>query len=149
MGRNDINQIFFLFLIMAISSCVPQKLKNQVCFKQHCCDVEIVSNEADRERGLQFRKSMGANEGMLFVFPHEEQYAFWMKDTYIPLDIIWLDYAKRVVHVEENVPPCRIAPCPTYRPADNALYVLEVNAGYAKKIGLKAGDVAEFRLKSL
>ena len=86
---------------------------------------------------------------MLFVFPKEAKHAFWMKDTYISLDIIWLNYAKKVVHIEENVKPCKIAPCPTYHPSENALYTLEVNADYVRKIGLKVGDTMEFRLKNL
>jgi uncharacterized membrane protein (UPF0127 family) len=111
--------------------------------------VEVATTDETRMRGLQFRNSLSENQGMLFVFDHEDQYAFWMKDTLIPLDIIWLDYSKKVVYIEENAKPCKIAPCPSYRPSANALYVLEVNAGYAQKIGLKKGDALEFQLKNL
>ena len=74
-----------------------------------------------------------------------------MKNQYIPdqNDIIWLDFAKRVVHIEEHILPCQLAPCPSFRPSKDALYVLEINAGYVKKMGLKVGDVVEFRLKNL
>ena len=143
--------VVLVFFIMTISSCnrAPTKNRNQICFPGHCLDVEIATTEADRMRGLQFRASLGENQGMLFVFGYEDQHAFWMKDTLIPLDIIWLDYSKRVVHIEENVPPCKLALCPSYRPAGNALYVVEVNAGFVKKIGLVRGDSAEFRLENL
>src|SRR3972149_558873 len=72
------------FLTMVIPSCTSPEFKNKICFKQHCLDVEVVTTEVDRMRGLQFRKSMEENHGILFVFSQEGEYAFWMKDTYIP-----------------------------------------------------------------
>jgi len=146
--KNNSVRIFIVFILMLIPACKSSQPKNQVCFKQHCIDVEVVTNEEERIRGLQHRQSLGETEGMLFVFPQEAKHAFWMKETYIPLDIIWLDYAKRIVHIEENVKPCRIRPCPTYHPSENALYTLEVNAGYVEKMGWKVGDIAEFHLKA-
>ena len=116
---------------------------NQVCFHGRCLNVEVVQNETDRTRGLQHRKTLGENAGMLFVFSDIQKYSFWMKDTFIPLDMIWLDYAKRVVHVERNVPPCRQDPCPTYAPSAPALYVLETNPD---QFDVKRGDQLEFRL---
>ena len=70
-----------------------------------------------------------------------------MKDTLIPLDMIWMDSERRIVHIEHNVPPCAADPCPRYPPSGPALYVLEINAGFAAKLGLKVGDTMEFRLK--
>jgi len=103
----------------------------------------------DVQRGLQFRESLDKNKGMLFVFAESRRHAFWMKDTLIPLDIIWLDYARRVVYIAPNIPPCPQDPCPSYSPERDALYVLEINAGVAQQLGLKPGDLAEFRIKEI
>ena len=67
-----------------------------------------------------------------------------MKDTFIPLDIIWIDRNKRIVTVVSDVLPCEIEQCPVYAPDNDALYVLEVNAGVAIELGLKGGDQAVF-----
>ncbi len=118
--------------------------QDQVCFQNRCIDVEVVREKEEMRRGLQFRQSLGAHSGMLFVFPQSRRHAFWMKDTRIPLDMIWMDYTRRIVHIERDVPPCKEDPCPSYTPSQEALYVLEVNAGYTAVLGLKAGDQAEF-----
>ena len=122
---------------------------NQVCFGDKCVQVEVVRKEEELHRGLQFRTSLAPDSGMLFVFQKSWSYAFWMKDTLIPLDMIWLDDARRVVHIEHNVPPCTADPCPRYPPGHEALYVLEINAGYADQLGLKIGDIAEFALREV
>ena len=69
-----------------------------------------------------------------------------MKDTMIPLDIIWMDHSRRVVHIEKDVPPCVSDPCPRYVPKKEALYVLELNAGESERLGLQKGEFFEFRL---
>lgn len=84
---------------------------------------------------------------MLFVFSSATKHSFWMKDTLIPLDMIWMDYAHRVVDMRTQVPPCTSDPCPVYTPSANALYVLEINSGLSDTIGLKIGDEVDFRLK--
>ena len=80
-----------------------------------------------------FRAQMAPNEGMVFVFDATGHYPFWMKNTLIPLDIVWVDQQFRVVHVAASVPPCRADPCPTYppppSPKGDALYVVEVVSG--------------------
>ena len=124
-----------------------QSAINQVCFKKHCFDVEIVQNDAERMKGLQFRKSLSPNHGMLFIFPESKPHSFWMKDTLISLDMIWMDDTRRVVHIEHNVPPCQQDPCSGYSPQQDAMYVLEINAGEAQALGLKNGDRLDFRLK--
>lgn len=122
-------------------------LKNRICFKNHCFDVEVVDKEETRNRGLQFRESMPANHGMLFIFPDSGVRSFWMKDTKIPLDMIWIDYSHHIVYIESNVPPCQADPCPVYTPSGPAMYVLELNAGTVRKIGLQPGDTFEFQLQ--
>lgn len=82
---------------------------------------------------------------MLFLFPEKARHAFWMKNTLIPLDILWIDEARTVVHIERAVPPCQADPCPSYAPDRQALDVLELAAGEAAARGIEVGDVLELR----
>ncbi|OGC47369.1 hypothetical protein A2886_01970 [candidate division WWE3 bacterium RIFCSPHIGHO2_01_FULL_42_13] len=103
--------------------------------------VELADTVAKRAKGLMFRKGLGENEGMLFIFPSEGKHTFWMANTYIPLDIIWISADMKIVHIEENVQPCGVEGsamdklrnmCRTYGPSENAKYVLEVGGGWIK-----------------
>lgn len=105
--------------------------------------VEIADTEPVRERGLMFRDHLGPNEGMVFVFPASGFYPFWMKNTLIPLDMIWLDARGRVVSIAQSVPPCKADPCPSFPPAGNATYVVEVVSGFCREHGVKAGDTVK------
>jgi hypothetical protein len=103
--------------------------------------VEIVDTDATRQRGLMFRTNLAPNEGMVFVFPRVGSYPFWMKNTLIPLDMLWLDPQGRVVSIARSVPPCKADPCPSYPPDADALYVVELVAGFAIQHGVKVGDL--------
>lgn len=104
--------------------------------------VEIADTPDSRERGLMFRNNMPADAGMLFVFDDEEPRAFWMKNTYIPLDILYFDEGRRLVSAQLAVPPCGDQQrCPVYPSAGPAKYVLELNAGQSKDLSLKPGDI--------
>lgn len=101
--------------------------------------VEVAADDASRARGLMFRESMPLDHGMLFVFEHEQPLAFWMKNTRIPLDILYFDAGRRLVSVSADTPPCRTAYCPSYPSAGPARYVLELNAGKARELQLQPG----------
>ncbi len=120
---------------------------NYVCLRNHCIDVELAKTENEHAKGLQGRSTLGKDHGMLFIFTKPGAYTFWMKDTLIDLDIVWLDYARRVVYISPNTPSCKEEPCPTYTPDGRAVYVLEINSGYASQLGMKLGDTLEFRLR--
>ena len=107
---------------------------------------ELAVTDAERARGLMFRERILPDQGMLFVFEEEGIYPFWMKNTLIPLDILWLGRDRRIVHIAADVPPCEADPCPTYDPDIPASYVLELKAGEARARGLKPGDRLEFVL---
>jgi hypothetical protein len=102
--------------------------------------VEIADTWATRQQGLMFRKTLAANEGMIFVFDKPGYHAFWMKNTLIPLDMLWLDQGGRVVSLAGAVPPCQADPCPSYGGDAEAMYVVEVVAGFARQHGVKVGD---------
>ncbi len=87
---------------------------------------------------------MPADHGMLFVFPDSEIRTFWMKNTLIPLDMLFFDSNRRLVTLLHDVPPCKADPCPIYPSTAPARYVLELNAGTAAKLGVRIGDVLTF-----
>ena len=102
--------------------------------------VEIATTDAQRERGLMFRDQMPADHGMLFVHDREAPQAYWMKNTHIPLDILYFDDARRLVSQQRDVPPCSLGDaCPPYPSAAPARYVLELNAGQAEALHLQDG----------
>jgi uncharacterized protein len=102
--------------------------------------VEVATDDASRTRGLMFRDAMPGNHGMLFVFEREQPLAFWMKNTRIPLDILYFDSDLRLVSVAADTPPCVTPYCPAYPSARPARYVLELNAGLASELGVQPGD---------
>lgn len=99
----------------------------------------------ERSRGLMYREGLDSDKGMLFIFEKEGEYPFWMKNTLISLDIIWINENKEVVFISENAQPCSEEySCPSISPGKNAKYVLEINGGTSERIGLKIGDKANF-----
>jgi uncharacterized membrane protein (UPF0127 family) len=99
--------------------------------------VEVMRTDAQRERGLMFRRSLAADHGMLFAFATEEPVMMWMKNTYIPLDMIFMNKAGAVVSIIANTTPLSEHILSSGGPV---FAVVEVNAGTAAKIGLKVGD---------
>ena len=104
-------------------------------------EVELALDEDSRMRGLMFRDSLPERQGMLFVFPQQEPQAFWMRNTRIPLDILYFDDALRFVSVAAGAPPCTTPSCPSYPSSRPARFVLELNAGHARRLGVTPGDV--------
>lgn len=106
----------------------------------HRFSIEIAADDASRDHGLMDRTSMPADHGMLFVFDEPGMLTFWMKNTLIPLDMLFFDEDYRLINMHQRVPPCRQDPCPVYGSTKPAQYVLELNGGEASKIGVKPGD---------
>jgi uncharacterized membrane protein (UPF0127 family) len=102
--------------------------------------VEVADDDATRARGLMFRDSMAREHGMLFVFERAEPQAFWMRNTRIPLDILYFDSQRRLVSVAAGVPPCTTPQCPSYPSEGAAQFTLELNAGLARELGATRGD---------
>ena len=107
-------------------------------------NVEVANTNELRAQGLMYRDQLKPGAGMIFFFAEDDVYPFWMKNTLIPLDMIWIDSSRKVAHVKVNVPPCKIENCPSYDPGVPSRYVLEVAGGEAAKHGLKAGDQLRF-----
>jgi uncharacterized membrane protein (UPF0127 family) len=106
--------------------------------------VEIAASDATRQQGLMYRDRLPEDRGMIFLFTASGEYAFWMKNTLIPLDMIWIDEQNRVVHVTHDVPPCKADPCPSYPPNARARYVLELAAGVAARHHIVNGQTVRF-----
>jgi len=102
--------------------------------------VEVPDDQEEFMRGLMFRQHLPWNAGMLFAFNDEDPQTFWMKNTLIPLDMVFVDSDSKIVDIVENVPPCKQDECPTYSSKEPAQHVLEVNAGFVQDKGVKIGD---------
>ena len=108
---------------------------------------EIADTPQKRATGLMFRDHLKKNHGMLFVFSEPRAWSFWMKNTRIALDLIWLDGAKRVVHIERSVPICTRSDdaCPQYRPnSEDAMFVLEIAGGTVDGYKIEKGSKLQF-----
>jgi uncharacterized membrane protein (UPF0127 family) len=103
--------------------------------------VEVARTEPDRQRGLMFRQSLASGHGMLFIFEQPGPLKFWMKNTYIPLDMIFLDGARQVVFVEENAEPLTLGPRGPDTPTQ---FVIEVPGGWARTHGVETGIPVHF-----
>jgi uncharacterized membrane protein (UPF0127 family) len=107
---------------------------------------EVMVKDEDRAMGLMFRPSLPADRGLLFLFEDLDFHGIWMKNCRFPIDIVWLDEERRVVHLAEAVPPCKADPCPVYQPMKKAAYVVEINAGQARREKATLGSRLEFAL---
>lgn len=108
---------------------------------------EVMFHPTDLARGMMFRDSLAPDRGMLFIHRQPGHYAYWMYQTRIPLDIIWMDRGKRIVEISPNTPPCTSTSarqCPQYGGHEEAMYVLELAAGMAAKYGLGKGQEIQF-----
>ncbi len=109
---------------------------------------ELANTPQKRAEGLMYREHLADDRGMLFTFSQAETWVFWMKNTKIPLDLIWINEKKQIIHMEPRVPICTRTDdsCPQYRPNEGALYVLELAAGRAEELKLQRGSKLQFRL---
>ena len=107
--------------------------------------VEVADDDDERAMGLMFREEMPEGAGMIFIHERQEPQAYWMKNTKIPLDILYFDESRKLVSQQRDVPPCSAGnQCPPYPSNAPARYVLELNAGQAAKLKLNDGAVLTF-----
>ena len=127
-------------------SFLPSFNNSKVTIKEQTFDVELAKDDKKKQVGLSNRKSLDTKKGMLFIFEQKGKYSFWMKDTQIPLDIIYIDDNK-IVHIVRNAPPQKGSngQLPIYTPPLNANFVLEINGGLSDKYDFKSGDTVSFK----
>jgi uncharacterized membrane protein (UPF0127 family) len=133
-------------LAVAVLASVPSACAGEgpsVELGGHRYTVEIAADDAARARGLMDRTELAPGHGMLFVFEDDAPRVFWMKNTKIPLDMLFFDADRRLVSVQHDVPPCTADPCPGYSSGAPARYVLELNAGQARTRGVAPGDAMQ------
>jgi uncharacterized protein len=106
--------------------------------------VELARSPEEQAQGLMFRESLPEKTGMLFLFSDNGVHRFWMKNTMIPLDMVWMDGAGRVLFVSADTPPCKADPCPSYGPEAPAASVLEIAGGKAAREKIVVGAVLKF-----
>ena len=127
-------KLILILLLVALTGC---NQRSQITINNKDIEVELAITQAERLQGLMFRESL--NGGMLFLFEEEKIYPFWMKNTLIPLDMIWINENLEVVHIAKNIQPCQET-CNNIKPSAKAKYVLELNALETDKFDIKVGD---------
>ena len=129
--------------VQAEDALIPIQLPGGVTIQ-----AEVADTAKKRAQGLMYREHLAKDRGMLFTFDQAQPWTFWMKNTKIPLDIIWMNEKKQIIHIARNVPICTRADdgCPQYQPNDPAMYVLELGGGEADRLKLERGSRLQFRL---
>ena len=131
--------IFFAFLQLSNRKQTPLSAGTEVVsIGQNTISAEIADTPAKRTLGLGDRASLPADHGMLFVFDHADRYGFWMKDTYFPLDLIWIDSDKTIITIKNSIATSTYPE--VFYPQTPALYVLELNAGYVENHHIEIGQ---------
>jgi len=144
--------ILFIFIILITFFYIVFNFKGTGVIKEHYVtfendlklNVEVADNDEKRTTGLMFREKLDENSGMLFIFDGESIRNFWMKNTLMPLDMIFLDSNKKIVDIITNAIPCKADPCNFYSSESPSKYVVEVNSGYVKKNNISIGQKVIF-----
>jgi len=139
--------LILLILFLAIIFLLIQKLTNppsnyfqSVSLNNQPFYLEVAKTTEEKSQGLMFRESLPKNHGMIFIYNEDKERSFWMKNTLIPLDLIFISSNNTIVEIKENIQPCEIENCPSYK-SKPAKYVIEINAGLSEEIGLTEGNV--------
>lgn len=133
--------ICVFLLALALPACSGMQSKSWVEIKGQRFPVEIADTNEERNRGLMFRDTLEKNTGMLFIHDSEQPQAYWMKNTLIPLDILYFNKERKLISAQERVPPCSAGDrCPPYPSDGAALYVLELNAGSVELFKIEPGE---------
>lgn len=137
------NRLLLLMLIVSINTAcaVPEEnLARVASLHGRNFSIELATDAASREHGLMMREALATDHGMVFAFVDESPRGFWMKNTLIPLDILYFDTNRRLVSMRLDALPCKADPCPLYPSNAPARYVFELSAGTAKRVGVQIGD---------
>jgi uncharacterized membrane protein (UPF0127 family) len=136
--------VISLAIFTAVTGCQAQPRVSIVGKDGHeiTFHVEIADSPAKREMGLQYRRELALDQGMIFLFPTEEQQSFWMKNTPLPLDMIFISAERKIVGIVEHTVPFSLE---ARSVSGKSRYVLEINGGLSHRYGFKAGDAVRFQ----
>jgi len=130
-------KILSVLLLIILAACAAKTPFVEIGSVQ--VSVELPGTPAEMARGLMHREHLGENNGMLFVFEKDQPQSFWMKNTLIPLDMIFINSNDKIVDIL-SAEPCEKDHCRSYVSKDDAKYVLEVNKGFSEKHNIEIGD---------
>lgn len=137
---NNILWLLFIVIILLSIALLPVfKQKSYICCNNECFEIELAKTEHEKAQGLMYRETLEEKKGMIFIYEEEKKYSFWMKNTLIPLDMIWINNNLTIVDIKQ-ANPCKKDPCSSFIPKENAQYVLELNQGISQKYGIHIGD---------
>lgn len=136
--------VFFLAVALFLVGCTQRARVTVYGNETVHFSVEIADSGLEKLKGLMFRKNLGRHQGMLFVYEEAAVRCFWMKNTRIPLDILFINEEGKAENIEE-ADPCESSPCKRYCSKERVRYVLEINQGLSKEYGFGAGTRVEFR----
>ena len=122
-----------ILTVLSTAKADPAKWGSVSFGQQQRIDVEIADTQALRTQGLMHRTQLAENQGMLFVYPDQAVRGVWMKNTLLPLDVLFLSADGKIVSILRRLTPCTQEPCPIYTSTTDASYMLEVNAGFVDR----------------
>lgn len=131
-----------LFCPLIASATEPETQYNQtVCVGKQLFNTEIADTVEKMQKGMMHRTEIQENQAMLFVYPTPQKMSFWMKNTLIPLDMLFFDAGGILQEIKHDIPPCKTQTCPIY-PSElaNNQFVLEIKGGLSKQRGIQIGD---------
>jgi uncharacterized protein len=133
-------------LAIATGGCASSGMRTiRVAIGDASVKAELAETEGQRQRGLMYRQKLGTNRGMLFAYEDEQIRSFWMKNTYVPLSVAFIDDDGSIVHITDMQPRSM----DSHSSIRRCRYVLEVNQGWFDEHGVEVGDVAEFEIQPL
>jgi uncharacterized membrane protein (UPF0127 family) len=139
---------FSIFMILVIAIMImpktPKVILTNAQNQEIKVNVELAKTRQEQIQGLMYREHLPEDGGMLFVYNNERKWSFWMKNTLIPLDLIYINSDFEVVDIKHNFEPCKTILCPSHTPLSEAQYILEVNADFAKQNNINIGDKVYF-----
>lgn len=139
LGSVFVGRGFFLGFVRSLEAQSQiYNMEPRLILGEHVIPLIISDTKEARDRGLSGLKSLDSTKGMLFVFDKPDFYSFWMKDMNFPIDIVWMDHEFTILEIQKNISPNTYPK--VFRSPQKALYVLEVNAGFADKLKMKVGD---------
>jgi len=137
--------ILLALMLVLVSCTAEQNPAHSMQIGATKVNLELAITPAEQAKGLMHREYLAEDRGMLFIFEYEQMQSFWMKNTLIPLDMIFIDSDDKIVDIM-TAEPCEKEPCKSYTPKAEAKYVLEVNAGFAEKHNIEIGEEAKLNI---